>query len=119
MVNAYEKAVKSQWKGRCTVTVRKNKENPVTMLMEPFCETPIQNEPCRLSFQSVTPVGEGVVAEVQQEIKLFIDSKLDVPPGSKITVTQNGVTREYQRSGLSAVYTVHQEITLEVFKGWA
>ena len=42
-----------------------------------------------------------------------------VPPGSVIEVTQNGITRKYKHSGISAVYTNHQEIVLEAYKGSA
>ena len=38
---------------------------------------------------------------------------------SKITVTQNGVTGDYARSGVPAVYVSHQEVTLELFKEYA
>ena len=41
------------------------------------------------------------------------------PVMPKITVTQNGVTRDYERSGKPAVYTCHQEVPLELFKEWA
>ena len=54
-----------------------------------------------------------------QSVTLYIDPSVDIPEGSKITVTQNGVTRDYERSGRPAVYSCHQEIPLELFKGWA
>jgi len=44
---------------------------------------------------------------------------VDIPEGSKITVTQNGVTHDYERSGKPAVYSCHQEVPLELFKEWA
>ena len=54
-----------------------------------------------------------------QSITLFIDRAVTVPEGSKITVTQNGVTGVYEKSGKPAIYSTHQEIPLELFKGWA
>jgi hypothetical protein len=42
-----------------------------------------------------------------------------VKPGSKLTITQNDMTTEYQSSGKPAFYSTHQEIVLELFKGWA
>ena len=39
--------------------------------------------------------------------------------GSKIVVTQNGRTQIFSSSGEAAVYPTHQEIILELFKGWA
>ena len=50
-----------------------------------------------------------------QTIKLFISPLVNVPPGSKITVTQNNQTQVYKSSGQPAVYTNHQEIELELF----
>ena len=58
-------------------------------------------------------------AQVAQSVVLYIDPSVDIPEGSKVTVTQNGVTRDYERSGTPAVYSTHQEIPLELFRGWA
>ena len=52
-------------------------------------------------------------------MKLFIAPDIEVKSGSKITVTQNGVTAEYSASGEAAVYESHKEIMLELWKGWA
>ena len=60
-----------------------------------------------------------MAAQVAQSVVLYIDPSVDIPEGSKITVTQNGVTRDYERSGKSAVYSCHQEVPLELFKEWA
>lgn len=54
-----------------------------------------------------------------QTVTLYIDPDLEIPEGSKITVTQNGVIGDYERSGKAAVYTCHQEVPLELFRGWA
>ena len=58
-------------------------------------------------------------AKTVQTVTLYIDPSVDIPEGSKITVTQNKVTRDYERSGTPAVYTVHQEVPLELWEGWA
>lgn len=79
----------------------------------------LTGQPCRLSFGTV-PAAEqtDTGAALQQTVKLFISPKVEIKPGSKITVAQNGVTADYCRSGLRAVYTTHQEITLEIWEGW-
>ena len=56
---------------------------------------------------------------VSQTIKLFTAPDIIINPGSKITVTQNGVTKDYTYSGVPAVYVTHQEIVLELFERWA
>jgi hypothetical protein len=79
----------------------------------------IENQPCRLSFSSNPSATDGDIAEINQTVKLFFAPEIKVKEGSKIIVTQNGVTTEYKQSGTPAVYSCHQEIFLELFKGWA
>ena len=77
------------------------------------------NQPCRLSFSSIPTTSDGDVAEINQTVKLFFAPEIEIKEGSKITVTQNGVTTAYKQSGTPAVYSTHKEILLELFKGWA
>lgn len=75
--------------------------------------------PCRLSVSSSPPVSDGDVAKATQTVKLFYAPEIIIKEGSKITVTQNGVTTAYKQSGVPAVYQTHTETVLELFKGWA
>lgn len=117
----YASAIKSLWRGRCTVTVRNNDttdENTGRVVVGEV--DTYTDEPCRISFDTVnTTQSENNAANIVQSITLFIDSAVAIPEGSKITVTQNGVTAVYEKSGKPAVYSTHQEIPLELFKGWA
>lgn len=117
----HAKAVKSLWNGVCTVTVRNNGCTDETTGRVIPVETPLYtDEPCRISFGTVNEtVSENSAEKVVQSIKLFISRAIVIPPGSKITVTQNGVTAVYAQSGKPAVYATHQEIPLTLFKGWA
>ena len=123
MVNSGE-ALRSLWSGTCTVIVRQGVQNQLNKRME-FTEKVIyQNVPCKLSFKllykTLLSTGEdSKVAPVKQVAKLFIAADLAIPPGSKITVTQNGKTVDYEKSGQPSFYTNHQEVPLELFKGWA
>lgn len=66
---------------------------------------------CRISHKSVVSTEPNEeAAQVAQSVVLYIDPSVDIPEGSKITVTQNGMTRDYERSGKSAVYSCHQEV---------
>lgn len=117
----YASAIKSLWTGECTVTARNNDvtDEKTGRVVENEVDV-CKNEPCRISFDTVKETRpESNAAEIAQSITLFIDRGVTVPPGSKITVTQNGVTAEYEQSGKSAAYSTHQEIPLELFKGWA
>ena len=78
----------------------------------------IVNQPCRLSFSSSPSTKEGDVPEIGQTVKLFFAPELTVKEGSKISVTQNGNTMYYKRSGTVANYPTHKEIILELFDKW-
>lgn len=120
MVTNYQKAVRSLWDGIAAVTVREGVFNPANGRTEPAEKTIAENIPCRVSHRTVksTETSEAA-AMAAQSVTLYIDPSVDIPEGSKVTVTQNGVTRDYERSGTPAVYTAHQEVPLELFRGWA
>ena len=93
--------------------------NEQTKLTEFEDRIVLENQPCRLSFESVAPVQQSeTVAAVSQTVKLFISTDVVIKPGSKLTVTQNGVTTDYTGSGIPAVYPTHQEIMLDLFRRW-
>lgn len=105
--------------GTCTVTVQEEYEekNGSTSFRQVVT---IEDEPCHLSFSNTSSTKEGeVAATVAQVTELFISPDISIAPGSKITVTQNGVTTDYTRSGKPAVYATHQQIVLDLWKGWS
>lgn len=118
---SYAAAIKSLWRGKCTVTVRNNDttdENTGRVVVGEV--DTYTDEPCRISFDTVNATQlENSAANIVQSITLFIDRAVVIPEGSKITVTQNGATAVYEKSGKPAVYSTHQEIPLEIFKEWA
>lgn len=120
MVKRYQDVLRRLWVGRCTIFVldqEVNKSNGQTETIE--CPL-ASGEPCRLSFQSgqAAQTVQGA-AQIGQSVKLFLSSGVEVPPGSKIVVTQNGAETAYIQSGEPARYSTHQEIPLELFRGWA
>lgn len=114
------KAIESLYDGICDVSeyqkvVKANKSTG-------FSEVPVlKKQSCRISFSSFpnTSQNENLSSGVQQLVKLFIAPDVTVKPGSKVSVTQNGVTTDYKSSGQPAIYSTHQEINLELFKGWS
>lgn len=120
MVSERRRAIELLYKGLCTVKVWEEIEDPITHVTK-HNEAPLfTDKKCKLSYEkqtSATPTGGPVV--IAQTIKLFIAPELDIPSGAKIIVTQHGKTTEYTRSGESAVYMDHQEIVLELFRGYA
>jgi len=107
------------YKAQCTVYEYQSVQDTDTKISD-MQEVPVLTEqPCRLSFQTITDTsmvdGAGVPSQV---IKLFVAPEIVIKPGCKIVVTQNGRTINYRLAGQSAVYTNHQEIVLDLFKGW-
>lgn len=120
MVNGYKNALRRFWGGLCDVYIRETQVNPANGRDEPMVVLLHQGVPCRLSYQSIAETGEtDGAATVRQTTKLFLSKDVEIPPGSKLIVTQNGKTVAYSRTGEPAVYSYHQEIMLKLFEGWA
>lgn len=119
MVKA-RKAIESLYDGKCTITEHQKikKENKSTGFQDVVV---LEDEPCRLSFKTInnTNQTDTAASAVVQITKVFLAPEIQVKPGSKLTITQNDVTTEYKSSGEPAFYSTHQEIVLELFKGWA
>jgi hypothetical protein len=95
----------------------KDKESGLTKQGEVIL---LENQPCHVSIESsAADTQSASAAQISQTTKLFIAPELDIKPGSKITVTQAGITTVYTHSGKSAVYDTHQEIVLELFDKFA
>ena len=112
-------AIQSMWTGICNIFGFKDVEDEygATSHAEVML---FENLPCRLSFKNISQTSQSESFAVSsQVVKLFIAPEVYVPPGSVIGVTQNGVTRKYKHSGISAVNTNHHEIVLEAYKGSA
>lgn len=113
-------AIESMYEGVCTVTEYRKVTDDTTHLTYNKEIVLLENEPCRLSFESVQVTDKtDTVSNTVKKIKLFISPFIAIKPGSKITVTQNGVTSEYTYSSVPSVYSSHQEIMLDLFKEYA
>lgn len=120
MVSKAKKALESLYDGVCTVTkYQKVKKDNSSTGFEEIVE--YKDLPCRLSFKSIdsTSQTENGASAIVQTTTLFLDPDVVIAPGSKITVTQNNMTTDYQHSGKAAVYSAHQEIVLDFFRGWS
>ena len=120
VTDAYRKAIQSLWTGKATITVREGKVNETNGRTEPVERVTASDLACRISFATIKGTEpDEEAARVAQTVTLHIDPSVEIPEGSKITVTQNGVTSDYERSGKAAVYTCHQEVPLVLWEGWA
>lgn len=120
MVNARRRAVESLYKGECTVKEKQSIKDPITHITSTKEVTVLENQKCKLSYEKQTSSTKtNAPAIIAQSTKLFIAPEIIVKAGSKIIVTQHSKTTEYARSGEPVIYTDHQEIALELFKGYA
>lgn len=119
MVNPIPKndILKTLWIGTANIYEYQQVTDPITHQTTNKLVLIVQDEPCRLSYTTlqVTDVETGI-ASVTQVPKLFIRPNLTIKAGSKIEITQHGVTNTYIRTSEPAVYTNHQEIRLELDK---
>nr|DAY56695.1 MAG TPA: head closure knob [Caudoviricetes sp.] len=115
---AARKAIESQYDAKCDVIEKRPKEiNNITKTIE---EKVLIDKDCRVSFEDIYVNTEtDTESKKIQKIKLFIAPELNIKSGSKIAVTRKGRTTEYKNSGEPAIYDTHQEIMLELWKGWA
>lgn len=113
-------AVEQTYEGVCTIIEYRDVVDEKTKLSNEKEVIVIEDEPCKLSFEKLdTAVQTDTAARISQGIKLFLAPEISVGSGSKIVVTQNGITDEYAASGKPAVYCTHQEIVLKLLRGWA
>ena len=109
------------WKVKCTIYEFVDTTDPDTHQTIQTLKAVVTDEPCRLSFSQVmsqsttTQIVQGAAEQVQI-IKLFLRPDITINAGSVIEVTQNGVTTKYKRSSVPAIYTQHQEVTLELYE---
>lgn len=106
MVNAQRKALERLWKDRCTVYHRVKVKDPISKLTDSKEMPLLQDQPCKLSFETLSSTDGDHVSKVAQSVKLFISPDVEIPAGCKIVVkrsiTLNGnslipkaVKREY------------------------
>lgn len=114
------KAIESLYQGKCTVFEYQSVKDPITKITSQQEIAVLIDQSCRLSFKTINSTFQSDgAAIITQAVTLFIAPEIEIKPGSKLTVTQNNITNDYQSSGKPAIYSNHQEISLELFKGWA
>ncbi|WMM24051.1 hypothetical protein RBU61_14120 [Tissierella sp. MB52-C2] len=110
------KAIESTYKGICTIWEYASVEDEDTgeTITSPKPVPVHENIPCKVSKKTISSVSSSEVANtIKYEPVLFISPDIEIKAGSKLVVTQNGVTREYKRSGEPFPYVTHQEIVLQ------
>lgn len=117
---AARRALESTYEGVCSVYECRSAKDPDTKITREEEVRVMEGQPCRLSFEKLDAAAQTeTAAAIAQGLKLFLAPEVRISGGSKIVVTQNGATGEYSASGEPAVYPTHQEVMLELFRGWA
>lgn len=118
-IKAARKAIESTYIGSLVVIEHQKVKDEVTKLTGYQDVAVIENQPCKLSFESLKTASQSdSAATVTQTTKLFVSPDIVIKAGSKLTVTQAGITTDYTCSGVPAVYLTHQEIILDLFEDW-
>ena len=118
-MNRARQAIESRYNGICTVYEYMSVKDEVTKLTEQKEVATLENQPCKLSYEKINATDTNGAAIQSMGTKLFISPEVEIKPGSKVVVTQNGVTTEFSNSGKPAIYTNHQEIMLKLFENYA
>jgi len=119
MVDTHSSLLKL-WKDRCTVYTKKEVVSQINKRTTFTDEVFLSNVPCKLSFESLSTTNQADnAATIVQKAKLFLSPDVAIPPGSKISVNRNGLVIDYEQSGEPGIFNNHQEIPLDIFKGWA
>lgn len=118
---AARKAIEdAYYEGTCTVVEYQEITDETTKITREEEIAIIEDQPCKLSFEKLNAaVQTETAAAITQGVKLFVAPEIKVKSGSKIIVNWCGETHEYSCSGKPAIYPTHQEIQLELFRGWA
>lgn len=127
MVSALESArtvarevLEATYEGSATVVEHQKIRNEKTKLMGYEDVVVLEEQPCKLSISSIAAASSsGTTVSTTQTVKLFLSPDIVIKPGSKIIVTQSGVTTEYTCSGVPGIYATHQEIMLDLWERWA
>lgn len=118
MVNT-KKAIELLYKDRCSIIEYQEytKPNKSTGHKEVVV---LNDQPCKLSFSTLEVTNQTeTAATLVQKATLFIAPEIVIKEGSKLIVSHKGRIYEYKNSGVAGVFSSHQQIILELFKGWA
>lgn len=114
-----KKNLEDTYDGKCTVYEKRAKKDPGTKITYDTEKMVLLEEPCHVSYGgSPAAAGSNTITTKSQSIKLFIAPEIEIKPGSKIVILQQGRMETYGRSGQPAIYSSHQEIELELWKGY-
>lgn len=117
----FRKAVESLYKDKFSVFEYEKVKDEITKQTELKEVEVLSDMPCRLVYKSIAPTTlmEGANS-ISQSTEIICSPDIEIKDSSKIVVTKaTGQRIEYKRSGEPSYYSTHQQIMLELFKGWS
>lgn len=107
-------AIESTYNGLCNISEYVEYEDPETEEKKSKLEPIHEDIACKLSKKTINSTNQTDVANViRYSPLLFINSDIEIKPGSQIDVNQHGITRSFKQSGEPFIYETHQEIILQ------
>lgn len=109
----YRGDIENTYEHICNIYNKEPFVNEETKLTEFRDVRVYSNISCRISFKNDSHTQDNNIGTFTQKIKLFIDNRINIPPGSTIEVTYNNITNKYKQSGKPITYPCHQEVVLQ------
>lgn len=123
-----KKALEIFYEDSCNIIEYQSVKDPVTKQTIKQEVTIYNNQPCNLTYSTTLDhaISTGIATSATQTPLLIISSDINIKAGSKIVVTKKSktvnlnsvLTTAYKNSSRPAIYSVHQEIELELFTSW-
>lgn len=111
------------WYGKATVETVQSVKDPITKrAVQSYAPVVgLEDIPCKLSHKKKDANQQltSGPSTIEHSTWISTGNEHQIPPGSRITVTQNGKTLVYKNSGEPAYFLVHQEIPLIPDKEYA
>lgn len=123
-----KKALEIFYEDVCNIIEYQSVKDPVTKQTVKKEVTVLENQACNLTYSTTVnhAISTGTATTATQTPLLIISSDIIIKAGSKIVVTKksktvnlnSALTTAYKNSSKPALYSVHQEIELELFTSW-
>lgn len=109
--------IERMYRGTLTIHEWELVTDPVTHISSEVETITVTDQPCLLSNTSTAPTtsADGIPS-VTKITKIFVAPDIVIKEGSKLVVTQDGVTNTYERSGIPSVYPTHQEVSVNLME---
>ena len=108
------------YKDSCTIIECRDYLDPVTHITSKQEVVVHENVPCKISYRTQQPTGDGVAGSLNSFLTVIqLSPDLEIKTGSKIIVNRNGREVIYKNSGQPDIHFNHQAITVRLWDDYA